>query len=57
MNYVAVRILGMSVDHPVAVNARDCLHKLGLSNVSRAIGSSLIYLFPIRIGLGNTRLG
>ena len=29
MNYCAIRILGMSADHPVAVKARGCLHKLG----------------------------
>ena len=29
LNYCAIRILGMSVDHPVAVKARGCLHKLG----------------------------
>lgn len=30
LNYVALRILGMHVDHPVAVKARSCLHKLGM---------------------------
>ncbi|KIO26519.1 hypothetical protein M407DRAFT_234983 [Tulasnella calospora MUT 4182] len=29
MNYVAIRLLGMEVDHPVAVKARACLHALG----------------------------
>ena len=29
LNYCAIRILGMNVDHPVAVKARGCLHKLG----------------------------
>ena len=29
LNYCAIRILGMSADHPVAVKARGCLHKLG----------------------------
>lgn len=29
LNYVALRILGMDPDHPVAQRARNCLHKLG----------------------------
>ncbi|KAH9851875.1 lanosterol synthase [Lenzites betulinus] len=29
LNYCAMRILGVKVDHPVAVKARGCLHKLG----------------------------
>jgi len=29
LNYCAIRILGMGADHPVAVKARGCLHKLG----------------------------
>lgn len=29
LNYVALRILGMASDHPVATRARNCLHKLG----------------------------
>lgn len=29
LNYCAIRILGMSADHPVATKARGCLHKLG----------------------------
>jgi len=28
LNYCAIRILGMGADHPVAVKARGCLHKL-----------------------------
>ena len=31
LNYCAIRILGMSADHPVAVKARGCLHKMGRS--------------------------
>lgn len=31
LNYVAIRLLGMHADHPVAVRARACLHKLGMS--------------------------
>ena len=31
LNYCTIRILGMSADHPVAVKARGCLHKLGQS--------------------------
>jgi lanosterol synthase len=30
LNYVVLRILGVSADHPVAVKARATLHKLGL---------------------------
>lgn len=30
MNYVAIRLLGMEADHPVAVKARGCLHALGM---------------------------
>jgi len=29
LNYCAIRILGMDVDHPTALKARGCLHKLG----------------------------
>ncbi|KAI0675601.1 lanosterol synthase [Trametes maxima] len=29
LNYCAMRILGVKADHPVAVKARGCLHKLG----------------------------
>ncbi|KAI6125392.1 terpenoid cyclases/protein prenyltransferase alpha-alpha toroid [Pisolithus croceorrhizus] len=29
LNYTALRILGVRADHPVAVKARECLHKLG----------------------------
>ncbi|EPY51818.1 lanosterol synthase Erg7 [Schizosaccharomyces cryophilus OY26] len=29
LNYTVLRILGMKRDHPVAVRARTCLHKLG----------------------------
>lgn len=29
LNYCAIRILGLSADHPVAVKAREILHKLG----------------------------
>ena len=29
LNYCAMRILGVNPDHPVAVKARGCLHKLG----------------------------
>lgn len=29
LNYTALRILGMGVDHPVAVKARATLHRLG----------------------------
>lgn len=45
LNYCAIRILGMSADHPVAVKARGCLHKLGqfTTNVSvRHSGSFLV---------------
>lgn len=29
LNYTALRILGMSADHPVAIKARGTLHRLG----------------------------
>ncbi len=29
LNYAAIRVLGMRADHPVAVKARQVLHKLG----------------------------
>ena len=29
LNYCVIRILGVKADHPVAVRARACLHKLG----------------------------
>lgn len=33
LNYAALRILGVGVDHPVCVRARATLHKLGESNL------------------------
>ncbi|KAF9203447.1 Lanosterol synthase (Oxidosqualene--lanosterol cyclase), partial [Podila verticillata] len=30
MNYIALRILGVDADHPAAIKARACLHKLGV---------------------------
>ena len=46
LNYCAIRILGMSVDHPTAVKARRCLHKLGRFETpsSAGFGSSLVSL-------------
>lgn len=29
LNYAALRILGVSADHPVMIKARSALHKLG----------------------------
>lgn len=29
LNYVALRILGMNAEHPIAVKARATLHRLG----------------------------
>lgn len=29
LNYVTLRILGMSAEHPVAIEARATLHQLG----------------------------
>ncbi len=29
LNYVAIRLLGVPVDHPIAVRALATLHKLG----------------------------
>lgn len=31
LNYTALRILGVSAEHPIMVNARGTLHKLGES--------------------------
>lgn len=44
LNYCAIRILGMSVDHPVAVKARGCLHRLGQfgTHFSLDFGLSLV---------------
>ncbi|KAG8967403.1 Lanosterol synthase (Oxidosqualene--lanosterol cyclase) [Tulasnella sp. 419] len=38
LNYVALRLLGMDADHPVAVRARACLHKLGGATAAPAWG-------------------
>jgi len=46
LNYCAIRILGMGVDHPVAAMARGCLHKLGqfATHSPFGFGSFLPYL-------------
>jgi hypothetical protein len=36
LNYVALRLLGVSAEHPVVVRARATLHKLGGRNNSEA---------------------
>lgn len=40
LNYCAIRILGMSADHPVAAKARGCLHKLGQFAINAFISHS-----------------
>jgi len=44
LNYCAIRILGMSADHPVAVKARGCLHKLGQFATDAFISHSSSFL-------------
>lgn len=34
LNYTALRILGVSAEHPVMIKARGTLHALGSSNLS-----------------------
>jgi hypothetical protein len=58
LNYCAIRILGMGVDHPVAVKARGCLHRLGLFVIYTTFRSGSLLIFPrTRLGFGCTRLG
>jgi len=58
LNYCAIRILGMSADHPVAVKARACLQKLGrfMTRLSLDPGSFLVSAQQ-RFRFGCTRLG
>ena len=44
LNYCAIRILGMSADHPVAAKARDCLHKLGMSATRSSFDSGSFFV-------------
>ena len=59
LNYCAIRILGMSADHPVAVKARVCLHTLGqfAARLLIAAPAHLSFLLLIRLCFGRTRLG
>lgn len=42
LNYVALRILGMSAEHPVTVKARATLHRLGNCFFRRTYQPALI---------------
>ncbi|KAG2011451.1 lanosterol synthase [Coprinopsis cinerea AmutBmut pab1-1] len=53
MNYVAIRLLGMSEDHPVAVKARACLHKLGGATGIPAWGKFWFSLLGVYDWAGN----
>ena len=44
LNYCAIRILGMNADHPVAVKARSCLHKLGRFAIHMFVWHSGLFL-------------
>ena len=59
LNYCAIRILGMSADHPVAVKARGCLHKLGqfatirrFYSGSLPLNKALLWLHPLGVNSG-----
>ena len=43
-NYTALRLLGVSADHPVMVKARATIHRLGMSDIREALLHSLIIL-------------
>ncbi|KAI6044261.1 terpenoid cyclases/protein prenyltransferase alpha-alpha toroid [Pisolithus marmoratus] len=47
LNYVAIRILGMHADHPVAIKARQCLHKLGGAAGTPAWGKFWLAVFNV----------
>ena len=57
LNYCAIRILGMSVDHPVAVKARGCLHKLGPSATHPSSDPGSLLVSQTRFRSGCARLG
>jgi hypothetical protein len=40
LNYAALRILGVSAEHPVCVKARGTLHRLGMASFRRFNRSS-----------------
>ena len=44
LNYCAIRILGIGADHPVAVKARGCLHKLGQFATNAFVSYSGLFL-------------
>ena len=46
LNYCAIRILGMSVDHPTAIKARSCLHKLGRFTTHSSVGFDSFLVSP-----------
>jgi lanosterol synthase len=49
LNYVALRILGVSAEHPVCLRARGTLHKLGKVYIQENL-----VLLPIQIAGGAT---
>ncbi|TFK25581.1 lanosterol synthase [Coprinopsis marcescibilis] len=53
MNYVAIRLLGMKADHPIAVGARECLHKLGGAAAVPAWGKFFFSLLGVYDWAGN----
>jgi len=57
LNYCAIRILGLSVDHPVAVKARNCLHKLGRFAIYSPFDSGSFLVSQTRFRFGCTCLG
>ena len=57
LNYCAIRILGMSADHPTAVKARGCLHKLGRFANRSSVDTGSFLVSQTRFRFGRTRLG
>ncbi|KAF9786352.1 lanosterol synthase [Thelephora terrestris] len=53
LNYCAIRILGMSADHPVAVKARGCLHGLGSALAAPAWGKFWLSVLGVYEWEGN----
>ena len=58
LNYCAIRILGISAYHPVAVKARSCLHKMGRFILRLPLYPDSFLVSPQpRYRFGRTRLG
>ncbi|KAJ2919534.1 hypothetical protein MD484_g877, partial [Candolleomyces efflorescens] len=53
LNYASIRLLGMKADHPVAVKARACLHKLGGATGIPAWGKFWFSLLGVYDWAGN----